>query len=195
MPNETQNDPEFYRSPRELPRHQNESQRRNGWPAWKILLVSSVGVIAILSAILIGGLVYVGTVAPETKVYPGNQVPPRFAQTFDELGLLEPGEKIRFFYSDGLLDIKEGSYLLTDRHLILYSESWSDPKVIIDFDQITSVDAAWSDTWIEDSSITVDLKNGDLWMFPLSMENGTDRRFVEALRESADLPPADAATP
>src|SRR5687768_14969858 len=83
---------------------------KRGMPGWGRALIV-VGVIVLVAC---GGFLtflgYLGSVGPDTKVYTGNEVPKRFVNTARELKLLEQGESIKFFYSDGLTDIRDGFY-------------------------------------------------------------------------------------
>ena len=90
---------------------------------------------AVVSASVIA-LFVVGSIAPDTAVYMGRQVPERFMTTIRSLGLLKEGEQIRYFYSDALFDINAGLYFVTDRNLVLYSSEWEDPEIIVPFDSI-----------------------------------------------------------
>lgn len=86
--------------------------------AWKIIGV----VLGVFVWIGIGTVVYtVATGMPDSSIYLGKQVPKR---TIHSLGLLESGEEIQYFYSDGIWDIKQGMYFVTDRHIALYSYDW-----------------------------------------------------------------------
>ena len=79
---------------------------------------------------------YVGTVGPDTKVLSGRQVPARFLAQIRELDLLEPNEQIQYFYSDALVNIEDGFYLLTDRKVVVYSRTYEEPAVLVPFCEI-----------------------------------------------------------
>ena len=161
----------------------------------KKVLIAIAIVAGVFLALVFGGLVYLGTVSPETFVVHGHQMRSSQKRTVEELGLLEPGEKIKYFYSDGLINIKDGMYFATDKHLVLYSENWDDPKLIVPFSEITEMDVIYNESWIEDSYITVVLTNGDYWEFPVSSEKGRDRDFYKYLQErsgaNTDTSPSD----
>ncbi len=142
-------------------------------------------VVGFAIVLLCSGVLYIGAVSPEKRVVSGAQLPTRFVDTIRQLELIDDDERIRLFYSDGLIGIKEGMYFVTDRQLVIYSESYEQPAIRIAFDQIKAIDAAYSDSWLSDSSVWVTLKDGAAYVFPLGMEAGGDRRFVETLRESA----------
>jgi hypothetical protein len=157
--------------------------RKKGLPGWAWALIA-VGALFLLSC---GGLlaffVHVGSVGPDTKVYLGNEVPARFADTLRELNLLEPGEQIRYFYSDALKDIRDGCYFVSDRKVAVYKKDAATPATLAKFDQIADVQLAASDSTWSDGSITLTLKDGQTVGFPVSSEQGRDKLFFQAIQE------------
>ncbi len=140
------------------------------------------GSVAAAGALVIAGLMYIGLMGPGTKVIPGAQVPGRFVSQVRDLGLLDPSEQIRFFYSDALVDIEEGFYLFTDRKVVVYKREYEEPAMVIPFSSIREMDAEWTDsTWI-DSQIALTLDDDSVVWFPVSSEDGGDREFFRALR-------------
>lgn len=162
--------------------------RSGGFPRWLLIVLSVFGAIAIAAC---GGVVWlavaIGT-SPDTFVYSGNQIPAAYIDSAQNIGIVDPSEQVLFFYSDAMFDVEQAMYVLTDQHLVLYNKSWSDPKRVIAFNEISAVSASWSSEWITDSMISVELTDGSRWTFPLSMENDTDHRFVETLCQSAGVP-------
>ena len=162
--------------------------KKKGMPGWVIALIAVGAVVVIGCGGCFGVLVYIGASSPDTYVYSGNQVPSSYIDTAQKLGLIDDDENVLFFYSDAVLDVEDAMYILTDKHLVLHNAEWTDPQKVIPFSEIAAVSAEWSDEWIMDSMITVELTDGSTWLFPLSMENDTDHRFVEKLCESAGVP-------
>jgi hypothetical protein len=155
--------------------------RKKGLPGWAWALIG-VGALVLLSCGgLLAFLVHVGTVGPETKVYAGNEVPARFADTLRELNLLEPGEQIRYFYSDALKDIRDGCYFVSDRKV--YKRDSATPATLVKFDQIADVQLAASDSTWTDGSITLTLRDGQTVGFPVSSEQGRDKLFLKAIQD------------
>ena len=151
----------------------------------KKLLVIFLLLAGLIGAGALGGLVYVGLAGPETRVVTGNQVRPHHLRTISALKLLQPGERIHYFYSDALVDIRKGMYFVTDRRLVLYSKDWEKPRQEIPFQEIEKMEAQLQDSFWEDSTIEVTLKNGEALEFPLSNEKGGSRRFFEYLKSKA----------
>lgn len=135
---------------------------------------------------------------PDTSVYLGAQVPKHFMNEVRKLGLLEEGEVIKFFYSDGLFDIKDGFYFVSDRHLVIFSEVWEEPATVVDFDEITTLDVDYNDSFLDDSMVYFETETYAM-SFPVSSEHGRDKQFVEYLEEKIaahrpSAPPESAAS-
>ena len=147
----------------------------------RLLTILGLGTAALVTMAFIG-LVYIGIVGPETFVVSGKQVTKRHLQEIRALGLLDADEAIRYFYSDGLLDIREGLYLVTAKKLVVYSSEWENPAVIIPFGEIVALAIEYNDDWLEDSYVSVTLTDGSEVLFPLSSERGGDKKFYEYLQ-------------
>jgi len=148
----------------------------------KWLLICGIAIGSVILA-LFGTCVYIGVQSPDTRVLPGRQVPARFMAQIRKLDLLEPGEQIQYFYSDALLNIEEGMYFLTDRKVVIYSRSFDDPAIIIPFSEIVDVEVTFSDSWFEDSVITMTLADDTYNWFPVSSEGGGDKKVYETLKK------------
>ena len=151
--------------------------------ALRIIGISIGGIFAIG----IMGLVILGSIAPETYVYLGHQVPKKYLKEVRALDLLSEDEKIKYFYTDGLVDIKDGMYFVTDRNLVLYCNYWEEPETIIDFNEITKLEVEYDDSFLNDSMIYVETKSGLEVSFPVSSERGRDKKFVEHIRQKSGI--------
>ena len=164
----------------------------------KKALIGCALLLAFLGTAIVAWIIYIGTVGPETFVVSGRQLEKRFHTRVQELGLLEEGEEIQYFYSDALTDITEGCYMVTDRHLILYSKRWPEPEIILAFDEIDSLEVEFDDSFFFDSYFTVGLEDGSDITFPISSEQEGDRRFYDYLEErrpKAEEPVLEAPEP
>lgn len=147
----------------------------------KIILIS-VGVLFIIGIVT---LMYIGANSPETYIYTDKEIPKEYRQEIAELSLLEDDERIEFMYSDGLLNLTDGLYILTNKHIILYLAEWDKPEKIIDFSEITFVDVEYDDSFLTDSYITIET---DLFRFdfPVSSEKGRDKEFYYSLQNKVE---------
>ena len=160
----------------------SQPRRFSGVVKWLVIgaIVVGLGVLALFATCM-----YIGVAGPSTKVLPGRQVPRRYVEKIRELDLLESDEQIQYFYSDALMNIEEGFYLLTDRKVVVYSRTFEEPAIIVPFGDIFEVEGDFSDDWLTDSLITLTLKDGTDVTFPASMEGGGDRRMYDALKKNA----------
>lgn len=139
--------------------------------------------VGVLGMILVTAVMYVGTMGPELHVQYGHEVKDRFMDTIRELGLLEEGEELEYFYSDAIVDIKSGMYMLTDRNLIIYVADWDPPAVILPYTQLQAVGAQFSDSFFLDTYLSVVDAEDTPWAFPVSSEMDRDHEFHDFLEE------------
>lgn len=163
-----------------------DRQRRSTIPVIIGLAVGLPAAALILVFGFVGWGLMTGRVA-DTKVLPGNKLPPRVARTVAASAGLTPGERILFFYSAAITPEGDGN-LMTDQRVISYVDdgtgAWCDS---ISVDDIVSVHFGKSDSWLEDSTIIVTSSDGSELTLYASTEGGGDDRFVEAIRSAAKL--------
>lgn len=163
---------------------QRPPQQKSNTIWWVLGIVCGLGVLFVFG--VLGLLMYVGTVGPQTSVYSGNQLPSRFQETIEEVGALEEGEKIKYFYSDAFTDIRNGFYFVSDRNVVIYSNQLDPALTVIPFAQIDSVDLMRDESFFEDSIITVMLKDGAVYYFPVSSEFDRDSVFFQEIKKHVE---------
>ncbi len=117
-------------------------------------------ILAFLGILTFLALYIIGSIAPETSVYLGRQVPKKYVEEIKDLKLLRHGEKIVYFYSDGFIDIKDGMYFVTDQNVVAYNNLWEEPETIIPFETIDSLSVDYDDSFLEDSYIFIRTLDG-----------------------------------
>ncbi len=153
-------------------------------PKWLWILGGSVTFVVV---VLLSLVIYVGIVGPDIEVVPGAQLPERFLSKIRALDLLEPGEQVKFFYSDALVNIEDGFYLFTERKVVVYKSEYEQPALILPFAEIKDMDIEFSEsTFWEDSQVYLTLADNSVVSFPVSSESGGDKRFYEALKGTWD---------
>ena len=152
---------------------------------WKIAGIGCGCAAVLLPAIgLLIFIIFIGIQGPETSVYIGNQMPKDYMSTVKELGLLEKGEKIKYFYSDSLIDITDGMYFVTDRHVVLYSNDFAESAIVIPFDSITDLEVEYDNSFWDDTMIYITTDDDGIeYALPVSSENGLDKKFFEAIKD------------
>jgi hypothetical protein len=154
--------------------------RSSGLVKW--LVVGAI-VIGLILAAMMGTCVLLFAQSPDTKVLDGRQIPKRHVEQIRSLGILDPDERIDYFYSDAMFDIEDGFYLLTDRRVVIYSRTFDEPAILVPYEEIEEVEGEFSDNWMQDSYVLLTLKNGSGASFPVSPEAGGDRRVFDALKK------------
>ena len=100
-----------------------------------------------------------------------------------QVDALDDDERILFFYSDALDDIREGFYFVSDKKVVIYSETFGDaPLSKIAFDEIAHVELVRDTSWLSDSEILLELNDSIMCSFPVSSELDKDQLFFEAIR-------------
>ena len=159
------------------------SPQRGSHAVWWFL--GGVAAIALIGcAGILGVLMYVGMNGPDTSVYTGNRVPAKFLRSMEKVGALDADENILFFYSDAMTDILDGFYFVSDKKVVIYSQtSGASPLTIVAFDDIKEAEFYQNESFFEDSEITLYLEDGQILSFPASSENGRDQEFFDAIRD------------
>jgi hypothetical protein len=144
-------------------------------------------VLAVLGILLLIGLTIISNLIPETYIYLGRQVPKKFTKEIRDLGLLDEDEKLKYFYSVGFIDIKDGFYFVTDSKLVAYSKDWEEPEAIVYFDDIIDLDITYNESFFEDSYVSLETSFGMQLEFPLSSEKDRDKEFYDYIVEKSDV--------
>ncbi|MGB5411773.1 MAG: hypothetical protein WBN09_09615 [Woeseiaceae bacterium] len=143
-----------------------------------------------LVAYLLGGPMFVLVALsaigyfPGTAVTTGDDLWDRDKAYLIEANLLGPDEEIIYFYSLGVFSIAEDGQFISDEYVTTYVQDPEDGETYMDFaayENIQDIEVQWSESFFEDTVVTVIDRDGfefDLW---LSAENGGDRKFVDAL--------------
>lgn len=150
----------------------------------KVILGVGCGCATLVVAMVVGLFIYMGVKGPETFVVSGHAVTKTQMANIKNLGLIDDGETIVYFYSDAMVDIEKGMYMLTDRQLILYTKSWETPMLRIDFQDIASIHLEREESFFIDSFVQLVLTSGEEIVFPLSSEGDGDLKFVDRIKEN-----------
>ncbi|MGI9466195.1 MAG: hypothetical protein ACR2OA_03635 [Rubripirellula sp.] len=150
----------------------------SGW--LRIFLVFA----SVLGLVCGGGilfLMYVAIMGPATYVYPPGQTPQRFLAVAKEVGGLQPGEKVEFFYSVGFTDVREGFTYVSDQKVVVYDPEGEPPLVTIDYGDIQGLEFTRNESFLLDSVIAVETEDS-YELILVASEKGRDVEFYEAIR-------------
>ena len=102
----------------------------------------------------------------------------------ENAGLLQEGEEVLHFYSQGQLSVEEDGNMLTDSKVVSYWIDEETDKFLIEvarYDEIASVDTEYSDTHSDHTVITVQRHDGSQFVLVVSAEDNRDVPFVDTL--------------
>ncbi len=165
-----------------------EPTPRRGMPLWAKILIGFGVMTVILIILACAGLMWFGKVSPDLMAVPGSQMRSQDKQTIRDLHLLNPGEEIKFFYSDGVFAVEEGMYFFTNERIIVYSEETdpAQPLTAISYREILDLSAEFNDGFFDDSIIWIETED-DMIPFPVSSEGGADKRFFKMLEDTWEV--------
>ncbi len=124
-------------------------------------------------------------VVPSDRVQTHSEIADKHLDVLLTEGIIDQGEQIEHFYSEGLLSVREGGSILTDRRVIAYAEDEDDELWTFEFafDEIVSIEQVQEGTMFDYAVYLVNGEGEDnyleLW---LPHENGDAARFVGALQ-------------
>jgi len=143
--------------------------------------------VSLLGVVCGGGmlfLMYVAVIGPATYVYPSGQTPQRFLTVAKEIGGLQTGENVEFFYSDGFTDVKEGFTYVSDQKVVVYDPEGDPPLVSIDYGVIQDLELERAESSLLDSVIAIETEDSYI-LISVSNEKDRDVDFFEAIRARA----------
>ncbi|MDA3874436.1 MAG: hypothetical protein PF795_10820, partial [Kiritimatiellae bacterium] len=141
-------------------------------------ILGMIGVVLLLGVVIFFGMASMG---PEIFVVSGRQLPERYVDQLRDLGVVEDDETIAFFYSDALMDIKDGLYFVSDKKVVAYSKDWNPPAIAVPLDSVVALSFERDESFWEDSTIWIQTEDGTEFSIPVSSEQGGDKKFYEYL--------------
>ena len=130
------------------------------------------------------GLLSVTNILPSSEVVSGQELSVSDTSLLIDNSIVFPNENIEYFYSEGLLSIKEGGSVLTDKRIIAYWQE--DGTIQIEsnpFFEISSIELIEEGNYLNNSVHKV-FGNKDHWLLLiLSTEKQGDIEFINALRQ------------
>lgn len=146
--------------------------------------IGSVFGLLIIAGAIFGRLMDAGVV-PSDRVLAGPDIPEDQVATLLREGIIEQGEVIEYFYSEGLISVREGGSILTDRRVIAYEEDENEELYIYDIDtgDIAAVELIQQGDTLNYSVYTVTSTDEENWLdLWLPHEYGDGERFVAAVQ-------------
>lgn len=156
----------------------------------KLLLGCGAGC-TLMFALVIGVVGFIawkmGTGAwPDTVVTKGEDLPAFVEELLVDNQVIEPGEKILYFYSAAFTDYLDDGNVLTDRRVISYEKS--DGELDIDsatFAEVIEIDPEYGQDLLDDTLLMVETED-DFFYLLLSSEEDMDEVFVRELKKQVE---------
>jgi hypothetical protein len=141
-------------------------------------------------------LVIIGLVSPPVEAVAGGALDQAYLETLEANGYLEPGEQVLYFYTNGLWSIEENGNFFTDRKVVAYEEGDTPATAAVArYAEIADIGIEYSDSWLDDSVITVTRAGGDEFILLVASDSRGDRKFFNRLvSEWRKHRPADEPT-
>lgn len=151
-------------------------------PAWVWVLLALAVFLGVSCVGCLGVVTWLGMKGPDMTVYAGHEVPADYIATMRDVGALEPDEKIIWFYSDALFDIRDGFYFVSDRKVTTYMQDSYPPITNAAFDEIIEANLHRDTSIWFDSEIVLETDEWYIWM-PVTSEQDGDLRFFKAIED------------
>jgi len=140
----------------------------------------------VIFVLLLGiGLMTMTGTLPSTEVQAGSELWQKEKDALISNEIVSKDDQIEYFYSNGVSSILEGGSILTDDRVILYMPDENQDLQVYEiyFENVASVELVEKGDFLNDSVYQINSHEPDAWLqIVLSVENGGDEKFVEALR-------------
>ncbi len=150
-------------------------------------MLGVVGMVFALGIVALGvlGVLSDTGVMPSERVLSADEISDRDYQTLRDEGLLEQGEMVEYYFSEGLLSIKEAGSILTNYRVVAYQQNEDDSITYYSIlnNEIVSVDLVEQGTATSYSVYQVNGVGEENWIYLLlPHEHGDGERFADAVR-------------
>lgn len=118
------------------------------------------------------------------RVIAGDKLTEESKKFLRENGLLDQGDEIILIYSAGVYSLHDDGQFLTDSYVVSYEKdedgSLTGGKTL--FEKIHDISVDWSDSFWNETHVTIIDESGYDYLLWLSTEGGGDKKFVEELK-------------
>lgn len=125
----------------------------------------------------------------KTFVRSGAELSEKTIAVLIEENIIEPGDKVQYFYSEGVFSILEGGSVLTDREIIMYEpgEKNGTDVYLFKLEEVISIKRMVEGDFWTDEVYRISGADSEQWIeIYLSVEDDKHLSFVNALYASAD---------
>ena len=146
------------------------------------------GLVPIFAFLMVPVLLLISGVILEARVYKGTELSDTHKNSLINHNLIDPADRVLFFYSDGLFSIIESGQLVTERKLVSYlkNEDGILEKYEMLLEDVKKIELleegdAWSDSFYK--IVGGDNSDYEYITIPLSVEAGGDQDFIDAIKK------------
>jgi hypothetical protein len=164
-----------------IERTENPSyQAKSNW--MKFFTITSVVIFFLLAGV---GLLTMNGILTPTEVLEGKDLSEDYRESLINSDVINQGDSIQYFYSDGFSSILEGGSILTSDRVIMYFEDENKEIAVYElyFEDITDVELTEDGSLFNNSVYRVYADSRDAYLtIYLSTEDRGDIKFIDALR-------------
>lgn len=147
------------------------------------------GVLTTLFLALIGyGLLTETAIFPSTQVLTGDSMPRGEIEELLAAGIVQPDERILYFYSDHMYSVSKSGSVLTNSYVITYYTTDEGELEIFELPlkEVTKIERLREGSFLEDSQYQIFGETRNQWLrLWLPQEAEGDIKFISAIREAA----------
>jgi hypothetical protein len=148
--------------------------------------VSVHHVIMCVFGALFGGFVVLSSLSliPSTQVLAGERMPRRDVAWLRSAGIVKPDEVVEYFYSGGVLSIRERGYLVTDKRVTAYEADSGTAEMQIHsapYEEIEDIRVEYGKHLLEDTEVFIATGEDQGFSLFFSCEEKLDKPCVEKL--------------
>ncbi|NCN09310.1 MAG: hypothetical protein GW938_05645 [Leptospira sp.] len=157
-----------------LTNNKEEGERTKSWKykiGFFILSILSLGFLIFMTLVALG---------PKEEVLSGIYLDKKYKKFLKENKLINSGEEIEYWYSDGFTDFKDGFYFFTNEKVVLYKNNWEEKSILIPYLSIQNIEFEKQASYYEDSKITITMDDSYV-TFPVSSTGDGDEKFIKRL--------------
>lgn len=153
--------------------------------ATKWTYILGVPFVLVATVLIAFAMMSITGITPSTRVQSAGEIKSDDIATLVNHGIVSSGDKVEYFYSQGLSSVLESGNILTDDRVILYFTDENAELQIYEIfvNEITDVSMETQGDSFSDSVYKISTENPERWLkLFLSVEQKGDRKFVEALQ-------------
>ena len=121
---------------------------------------------------------------PASGVVEGDRLIGRDIRFLQRNGVVRPGDRIAYFYSDAFWSTRTDGNGFSERHIFSY---WRDDDnrlnvEVVEFTEVDDIRVHWAEHWYDNTTIEILRRDGSSFTLYVPAADREDHRFVEAMK-------------